>query len=106
MPILNTRFAVGHVVKHALFGYRCVVIDVDASFKGSDDWYEKNAPSRPPKNEPWYVLLVDGSVHHAYVAESQLEPDPSGEPIEHPELEQFFNDFQNGVYTGYNYKKQ
>lgn len=106
MAEFNAKFTIGQVVKHTLFGYRGVVIDVDADFKGSDEWYEKMAPSKPPKNEPWYLLLVHGSVHHAYVAESQLEEDPSGEPIDHPELEQFFDDFQDGVYVGQHYKKQ
>lgn len=106
MATTSARFAVGQVVKHILFGYRGVIIDVDASFKGSDDWYEKMAPSKPPRNEPWYLLLVHGSVHHAYAAESQLETDPTGEPIEHPEIDYFFDDFEDGVYKGHFYQKQ
>lgn len=106
MVILNAQFAVGQVVRHTLFGYRAVVIDVDATFQGSDEWYEKMAANKPPKNEPWYLLLVHGSVHHAYAAESQLELDTLGGPIEHPELEHFFDDFQNGVYISFPNKKQ
>lgn len=106
MTTKNARFNVGQLVKHTLFGYRGVVIDIDASFKGTDEWYEKMAPGNPSKNEPWYLLLVHGSVHHAYAAESQLESDLSEEPIEHPELDYFFDDFQNGIYVGHRFKKQ
>lgn len=94
----NARFGVGQVVQHSLFGYRGVIIDVDATFQGTDDWYIKMTSGNPSRENPWYLLLVHGSVHHAYAAESQLEPDTSGEPIDHPELEYFFDDFQNGVY--------
>lgn len=98
MTTSNAHFAVGQLVKHVLFGYRGVIIDVDATFQGAKDWYEKMLPSKPPQHEPWYHILVHGSVHHAYAAESQLELDLSSEPIEHPELDYFFKDFQEGVY--------
>lgn len=99
MTTHSARFSVGQIVKHVLFGYRGVIIDVDATFQGTQEWYDKMAPSMPSKTEPWYLILVHGSVHHAYAAESQLESDPSEEPIEHPELDYFFDDFQNGVYV-------
>lgn len=98
MTTLKAHFDIGEIVQHTLFNYRGVIIDVDASFQGTDNWYKKNAPSQPPKDKPWYHILVHGSVHHVYAAESQLERDFSEEPIEHPELDYFFDDFQNGAY--------
>lgn len=98
METLQALFAVGQIVRHTLFGYRGVIIDVDATFQGTDEWYEKMVSGSPAKNKPWYNILVHGSVHHAYAAESQLELDTVGEPIEHPELDYFFDDFQNDVY--------
>lgn len=99
MATVKAHFAVGQVIQHDLFGFRGVIIDVDPSYAGTDEWYEKMAISNPSKNAPWYHILVHGSVHHAYAAESQLSLDLSGEPIEHPELDDFFDDFQNGVYS-------
>jgi heat shock protein HspQ len=96
--LLKARFDIGQLVQHTLFNYRGVIIDVDATFQGTDEWYSQNAPSHPPKDKPWYRILVHGSVHHAYAAESQLEEDLSEEAIEHPELDYFFDDFQNGGY--------
>ena len=36
---------------------------VDGEFAGSDEWYEEVARSRPPKDQPWYHVLVDGATH-------------------------------------------
>lgn len=98
MTTLQARFSVGQIVQHTLFGYRGVIVDVDATFQGTEEWYDKMVSGHPSKDQPWYNLLVHGSVHHAYAAESQLEIDASAEAIEHPELDYFFDDFQNGVY--------
>ena len=94
----HARFAVGQVVHHLKFDYRGVIIDVDADFQGSDDWYERVAQSRPPRDQPWYHVLVENAEHMTYVAERHLEKDPSGEPINHPAIVDMFDDFKNGVY--------
>lgn len=84
------RFSVGQIVRHKLFNYRGVVVDVDSRFAGSEEWYEKMAPSRPPKNKPWYKVLMHSTDNHTYVAERNLEPDESGDPIAHPDLDAYF----------------
>jgi heat shock protein HspQ len=96
--IIRVKFSVGQLVQHKLFDYRGVVIDVDQNFQASDEWYEKVAKSRPPKNKPWYHVLVHDNDHTTYVAEQNLEPDESMEPINHPLLEYFFSQFENGKY--------
>ncbi|WP_018875471.1 MULTISPECIES: heat shock protein HspQ [unclassified Thioalkalivibrio] len=95
----RTRFTVGELVHHTKFDYRGVIVDVDPVYAGSDEWYETVARSRPPKDQPWYHVLVDGYSHSTYVAERHLEPDPRGEQIEHPALGQFFDRFMNGRYS-------
>lgn len=91
MTSIEVKFHVGQLVHHRLFDYRGVVVDVDPVFQGSDDWYDQVARSRPPKNKPWYRVLVDGAEHETYVAERNLEPDSSRAPIEHPRLGDFFS---------------
>ena len=91
-------FHVGQLVHHLRFGYRGVVFDVDPSFQGSEEWYESVARSRPPKDAPWYHVLPDGASHTTYVAERNLEADPSGTPIRHPLIDAFFERFENGRY--------
>ena len=97
--ITRTHFAVGDLVHHRLFGYRGVVVDVDASFQSTEGWYEAVAKSRPPKNKPWYHVLVHEAAHTTYVAERNLEPDESVAPIRHPLLESFFSRFESGRYV-------
>ncbi len=90
---------VGQLVRHKLFDYRGVVVDVDPVFMQSDEWYDTVARSRPPKDEPWYRVLVDGSNQQTYVAERNLEIDDSAEPVNHPQLTEYFNDFSEGRYV-------
>jgi heat shock protein HspQ len=94
----RARFAVGELVSHQLFDYRGVVFDVDPVFMGSDDWYEQVARSRPPRDRPWYHVLVHGAQHTTYVAERNLEPDDSSDPIDHPAIDHFFHGFEDGRY--------
>ncbi|HEB79501.1 MAG TPA: heat shock protein HspQ [Rhodospirillales bacterium] len=86
----EAKFAIGQLVHHKMFDYRGVVIDVDPGFRGSEDWYNRMAKSRPPKERPWYHVLVDGQVHRTYVAERNLEPDETGAPIDHADIDAYF----------------
>ena len=92
------HFRVGQIVHHKLFDYSGVIIDVDPIFLGTRQWYESMAKSRPPKDRPWYHVLVDGFEHRTYVAERNLEPDPSGEAIRHPEIDYYFEGLDTGGY--------
>ena len=94
----KAKFFIGQIVRHVRFDYRGVVIDVDATFQGSDTWYERVAQSRPPKDQPWYRVLVDGGEHETYVAERHLEQDGEAKPVSHPMLSDLFSDYENGVY--------
>jgi len=95
---LQARFSVGQIVQHLKFDYRGVIIDVDAEFQGSEEWYRQVALSRPPKDKPWYRILVDGADHMTYVAERHLKADKSCKPIAHPELDDFFAAFKDCAY--------
>ena len=92
-------FSVGQIIHHRLFGYRGVIFDVDDSFQGTDDWYENVARSRPPRDKPWYHVLVHGSDLTTYVAERNLEPESDLSPIENPYIKHFFDAPIKGVYT-------
>jgi len=91
-------FEIGQIVHHRLFGYRGVVLDVDADFQGGDEWYENMARSRPPKHQPWYHVLVDDSENNTYVAERNLEPASDLGPVRHHLLEQGLMRYDNGRY--------
>ena len=95
----DATFSVGQLVWHRLFHYRGVVFDVDPVFLGSEEWYEQMARSRPPKDEPWYRVLVHNAVHQTYVAERNLDQDDSGERIQNSAIEALFSDFDGVRYT-------
>jgi heat shock protein HspQ len=94
----RAAFDVGQIIRHRLFGYRGVVIDVDPQFGLSEEWYLQVARSRPPKDRPWYHVLVHGGADQTYVAERNLELDEEASPIEHPGLELHFTGFEAGRY--------
>ena len=94
LSIWTSYFGLGH----RLFEYRGVIVDVDPNFQSTEEWYELVAKSLPPKDKPWYHVLVHESMHSTYVAERNLELDESAIPIKHPMLEHFFSRFENGRY--------
>lgn len=91
------RFAPGDVVRHRRYGYRGVVVAVDSRCRAPDWWYYGNR-TQPARNQPWYHVLVDDSEGVTYPAQSSLETDDSGLPVEHPLLDAYFHDFSG---TGY-----
>lgn len=99
MPDNQAKFSVGQLIHHLLFDYRGVIFDVDAEFQGSEEWYAQMARSRPPRDEPWYHVLVHNGMHTTYVAERNLDSDLSGETIRHPMVEELFDGFENGHYV-------
>lgn len=97
--MIKAGFSIGQIVHHKLFDYRGVIYDVDPVFQGTEEWYEQVAKSRPPKDRPWYHVLVDQQIMQTYVAERNLEPDDSDEPIEHPLLDKLFKRSEGGFYV-------
>lgn len=95
----EAQFHVGQVITHLRWGYRGVIYDVDPVFAASDEWYETMARSRPPRDKPWYHVLVDGQPHTTYVAERHLAADNSATPVRHPLVEELFAGFENGRYV-------
>ncbi|MEM9188634.1 MAG: heat shock protein HspQ [Myxococcota bacterium] len=93
------KFQIGQIVRHLRFDYRGVVIDCDLTFQQSEQWYEEVAQSRPPKDAPWYRVLVHESDHQTYVAERHLMADDSPAPVEHPEVFAHFDGYRDGHYV-------
>jgi len=94
----KANYDIGQLIQHRLFDYRGVIVDVDPCYEGSDEWYEQMALSRPPRNHPWYHVLVDGSDVETYVAERNLIAATALEPITHPLLDTYFSGFHDGHY--------
>jgi len=93
----HCKFEPGQLVHHKRYDYRGVIFDVDESCQAENDWYQHNK-TQPDRDQPWYHVLVDGSTQTTYVAEENLEQDESQAPINHPLVNQYFNDFADGRY--------
>ena len=96
---IRMKFAIGQLIHHRIFDYRGVIVGADLVFRLPDEWYEQVARTRPPRDQPWYNVLVDGAPQVTYVAERNLELDRTGEPVEHPFLSQHFDRFEDGCYS-------
>jgi len=92
----TAQFAPGQVVRHRRFGYRGLIFDVDAKFSQSPEWYEIMAETQPPKDRPWYHVLVDGEKHTTYVSEENLLECLEIDTFDHPLMKQLFRVRKSG----------
>ena len=100
--INKAKFEIGSIVKHKYFDFRGVIFDVDPTFSNTEEWWNSIPKNyRPKKDQPFYHLLAenDTSYYVAYVSEQNLLPDDSGDPVDHPEVTELFENLSNGKYT-------
>ena len=97
------KFSIGAQVKHRVYGFRGVIFDVDPEFDNTEEWYESIPENvRPRRDQPFYHLFAETperSPYIAYVSEQNLVPDEDDEPINHPELFEYFEDMRDGRYV-------
>ncbi|MBY8977742.1 heat shock protein HspQ [Rhodobacteraceae bacterium NNCM2] len=102
MPVSRAaKFRIGQIVKHRVHPFRGVIFDVDPEFANTEEWWESIPEEiRPSKEQPFYHLFAENetSYYVAYVSEQNLLPDPSGEPVDHPEVPDFFSDLEGDHY--------
>ena len=99
--IVSPTFNIGDVVKHKLYQFRGVIVDIDPEFANSEEWYQSiPEDSRPKKDQPFYHLLAENSetFYSAYVSQQNLLPDSESGPIHHPAIDSLFSDVSNGRY--------
>lgn len=97
----SAKYQIGQVLKHRVYPFRGVVFDVDPTFDNTEEWWLSIPEEiRPAKDQPYYHLFAENAEteYVAYVSEQNLLPDPSGEPIRHPQVNEVFAELQDGVY--------
>lgn len=97
----DAKFRIGQIVKHRVHHFRGVIFDVDPEFANTEEWWESIPEEiRPAKEQPFYHLFAENetSYYVAYVSEQNLLPDSSGEPVDHPEVPDFFLDLEGDHY--------
>jgi heat shock protein HspQ len=96
------KFRIGDIVRHRIFPFRGVIFDVDPEFNNTEEWWQSiPANVRPRKDQPFYHLLAENSetTYIAYVSEQNLLWDETGDPVAHPQVDDFFSTIQNGRYV-------
>ena len=91
-------FKPGQLVRHKRYRYRGVIVDFDMRCQADDEWYQRNR-TQPDRDQPWYHVLVDGSMMTTYVAQENLGADDGDDPIDHPLVQHFFVSFADGHYV-------
>ena len=94
----KAKFKIGQIIHHKLFDYTGVVFDIDPVFQGTEVWYKQVARSCPPKNEPWYHVLVHSAEHTTYVAEQNLDEEEQPKAVQHPLINSIFTKFDGLQY--------
>ncbi|MGG7568367.1 heat shock protein HspQ [Rhodovulum sp. DZ06] len=97
----QAKFAIGQVVRHRFHPFRGVIYDVDPVFANTEEWWLAiPEDKRPRKDQPFYHLLAENETtyYHAYVSEQNLLADETGEPVDHPEVAEYFDDLYDGCY--------
>ena len=94
----RAKFKIGQIIHHRLFDYTGVVFDIDPIFQGTEEWYKQVARSCPPKNEPWYHVLVHSAEHTTYVAEQNLDEEEKPKAVQHPLINSIFTKFDGLQY--------
>jgi heat shock protein HspQ len=97
----SARFAIGDIVRHRMFDFRGVVFDIDPVFANSEEWYDSiPAEVRPHREQPFYHLLAENgdSSYVAYVSQQNLLSDGDAGPVDHPSLDELFEEFDEGRY--------
>ena len=105
MKIVESKFALGAIVRHRIYDFRGVVFDVDPEFGNSDEWYQSiPADRRPRRDQPYYHLFAENpeSYYVAYVSEQNLVEDSDNGPVGHPQIGASFSGPEDGRYISKN----
>lgn len=90
-------FKRGVLVRHKRYGYRGVIVEFDGNCQADESWYRGNL-TQPSRKQPWYHVLVDNSTATTYAAQTSLEADQQVDPIRHPLISLYFDQFNDGRY--------
>ena len=99
--ISSAKFLIGQVVRHRFYPFRGIIFDVDPTFSNTEEWWQSiPEDARPKKDQPFYHLLAENeeTSYVAYVSEQNLLEDDTGEPVNHPDISQYFHSDENGKY--------
>ncbi|GIX90773.1 f-box only protein 21 [Caerostris darwini] len=95
----DVKFAVGMIMKHLKYKYRCVIYGWDLTCTAGKDWIAQMGvyDLKYKDQQPFYHVLVDDKTSR-YAAQENLEIDLGMKPINHPEVGHYFESFCEKYY--------
>ncbi len=87
--IIFSKFNIGQKVRHKLFGFLGVIIDIDYKYSLIESNTEKPLINNTFKKSPWYHVIMEddnGYPIHIYLAEDQLSWENNIKNIEETSL--------------------
>ena len=97
----KAKFRIGEIVRHRLHPFRGVIFDVDPEFANTEEWWLSIPEEmRPRKDQPFYHLFAENetSYYVAYVSEQNLLRDETGMPVDHPNIGDYFDEYDGERY--------
>jgi heat shock protein HspQ len=97
----KASFGIGDIVRHRMFDFRGVIFDIDPVFANSEEWYESiPAEVRPRRDQPFYHIFAENedASYVAYVSQQNLIGDGGAGPVDHPSVDEMFDEFAEGRY--------
>nr|WP_314266864.1 heat shock protein HspQ [uncultured Moellerella sp.] len=73
--MITSKFGIGQQVRHKLFGYLGVIVDVDAEYSLDQPHDDDIASNNTLRSAPWYHVVMEddeGEAVHTYLAEVQI----------------------------------
>ncbi|CAO97140.1 heat shock protein HspQ [Erwinia tasmaniensis] len=89
--MIASKFGLGQQVRHQLYGFLGVIVDVDPEYSLADTEIDDAATSETLRGAPWYHVVMeddDGQTVQTYLAEAQLSWEIPGEHPEQPSLDE------------------
>ncbi|KAF8786989.1 F-box only protein 21 like protein [Argiope bruennichi] len=95
----GVEFAVGMIMKHKKYKYRCVIYGWDVTCAAGKDWITSMGvyELKYKDQQPFYLVLVDDGTNR-YAAQENLECDYELKPIMHGEIGRYFESFHGTYY--------
>ncbi|ADP12177.1 heat shock protein HspQ [Erwinia sp. Ejp617] len=89
--MIASKFGLGQQVRHQLFGFLGVIVDVDPEYSLDETEADDIAASEALRSAPWYHVVMeddDGQTVQTYLAEAQLSWEVPGEHPEQPSMDE------------------
>ncbi|KAK3611713.1 hypothetical protein CHS0354_034382, partial [Potamilus streckersoni] len=95
----EVEFAVGMIMQHKRYHYKCVIYGWDPTCQATDEWIARMGVNNLPKKQYqafYNVLVEDGTTR--YAEQENLAPQENPTILTHPEIGRYYQEFCDSYY--------